>query len=237
MQKGINVVGFKKSGKTTLMGMLADLLQSSGLTPGIAKYTHQGLDMPGTDTAWLMKPGRTVVGLGPEGSALFWSKKQYLPDVLPLISADILLVEGGKELGWLPRILCLKDPADAAELSPELAIATYGDISVAGLPHFGPESLDKLAELVKEKAFMLPGLDCGDCGCTDCAGLAARIVAGNATPDACKAKNSLIEMTANGATVALNGFVADMLLGTLQGMLRPMKGYVNGADIQIRFKG
>lgn len=234
---GINIVGFKKSGKTTLAGMLADLLQLSGLTPGIAKYTHQGLDMPGTDTSWLMKPGRTVAGLGPNEAALFWSKERHLPDLLPLIQADVLLVEGGKQLGWLPRILCLKEPEDAEHLNPELALATYGEISVDGLPHFNPESLDALVQLVRDKGFILPGLDCGDCGFPNCAGLAARIVAGKATPEHCKAKSSLLEITANGTPIAMNSFVADMILGALQGLLRPLKGYAPGADVEIKFKG
>lgn len=234
--KGINIVGFKKSGKTTTLGMLADVLQASGSQLCIAKYTHQGLDMPGTDTSWLMKPGRTVAGFGPEETALFWSHMRHLPDVLPLMPADILLVEGGKQLGWLPRILCLKDPSDAAELRPELALATYGDITVDGIPHFGPESMDQLAALVRERAFILPGLDCGDCGFDDCAGLAARIVAGKADVNHCKAQNAAISITVNGQTVALNQFTADMILGGLKGMLAPLKGYAQGSEVEIKFK-
>ncbi len=234
--KGINSVGFKKSGKTTTLGMLADVLETRGLRLGIAKFTHQGLDMPGTDTAWLMKSSRTVAGLGSEEAAVFWSHKRYLPDLLPLMPADMLLVEGGKQLGWLPRILCLKEPEDAPDLTPELALATYGEISLPGLPHFTPESLDQLATLVEERAFVLPGLDCGECGFTDCAGLAARIVAGKAGVEHCKAKSSGLEITVNGQPVALNSFTADMILGSVKGMLATLKGYAPGSAIEMKFK-
>ena len=33
----------------------------------------------------------------------------FLRDLVPLLDADILLVEGGKTIGWLPRILCFAD--------------------------------------------------------------------------------------------------------------------------------
>ena len=235
--KGINIVGFKKSGKTTTLGMLADVLESRGLRLGVAKFTHHGIDMPGTDTAWLMKPGRTVIGLGVEEAALFWSHKRHLPDLLPLMPADMLLIEGGKSLGWLPRILCLKEAEDASELTPELALATYGEISLPGLPHFTPESLDRLAALVEERAFILPGLDCGECGFAGCAGLAARIVAGKAGIKDCKAKASALELTVNGQPVALNPFTTAIILGSVMGMLATLKGYAPGSAVEMKFNG
>ena len=236
----INIVGFKKSGKTTFIGMLADIFQERGLTPGIAKFTHHGLDKAGTDTAWLMKPGRTVVGIGPEETAAFWSGPKYLPDLLPLMTADILLVEGGKNLGWLPRIILPKAPLsdeDATALKPELAIATYGDTSIDGLPQFGPESLDKLADLVLQQAFMLPGLDCGECGFTNCAGLAAAIVAGKEAPKQCAARTGTVQITSNGQPLALNTFVEAMVLSVTRGMLQTLKGYTPGSEVEIRLKG
>ena len=235
--KGVSIVGFKQSGKTTALGMLADVLESRGLRLGIAKFTHHKLDMPGTDTAWLMKPERTVVGLGAEEAALFWSHKRHLPDLLPLMPADMLLIEGGKRLGWLPRILCLKEAGDASALMPELALATYGEISLPSLPHFTPESLDSLADLITKRAFVLPGLDCGECGFTGCAGLAARIVAGNAGVKDCKASASPLEITVNGQPIALNPFTTSIILGSVRGMLATLKGYAPGNEVEMKFKG
>ncbi|MEI3478150.1 MAG: hypothetical protein V8Q84_02535 [Bilophila sp.] len=97
--------------------------------------------------------------------------------MVPLLDADILLVEGGKAIGWLPRILCLRTtpelltalPEGCKALRPELALATYGDNTLSGLPSFTAEDLDALADLIVERAFLLPGLDCGACGEGDCA--------------------------------------------------------------------
>ena len=235
--KGVSIVGFKNAGKTTTLGILADVLESRGLRLGIAKFTHHGLDMPGKDTAWLMKPGRAVAGLGAEEATLFWPHRRHLPDLLPLMPADMLLVEGGKGLGWLPRILCLKEVNDAPTLTPELALATYGEISLPGLPHFTAESLDRLADLIEEKAFILPGLDCGECGFAACAGLAARIVAGEAGIKDCTAKASTLEITVNGQPIGLNPFTTSIILGSVKGMLSTLKGYAPGNTVEMKFKG
>ena len=42
---------------------------------------------------------------------IHWGHPCFLRDLVPLLDADILLVEGGKNIGWLPRILCFADYA------------------------------------------------------------------------------------------------------------------------------
>ena len=168
--RAVSIIGFKNSGKSTLTRLLAGALERRGLKVAVAKHAHSGLDKPDTDSARLRAPGRTVVALSEEECALFYGEKRFLTDLIPLIQADILLVEGGKRLGWLPRILCMHAPDEAEtderdELDQGLAFAVWGRAAAAGLPYFagGPgvedEALDALAALTQEKAFMLPGLD------------------------------------------------------------------------------
>jgi molybdopterin-guanine dinucleotide biosynthesis protein B len=159
--------------------------------------------------------------------------------MIPLIQADILLVEGGKHLGWLPRILCLRssDETEADErdkLDRGLAFAVWGRVAAPGLPHFsgGPSvedgTLDALATLVQEKAFMLPGLDCSACGRESCAILAAESGAGRAGMEACAALRAEVEVLINGQPLGLNAFAARVVAGALRGMLREMKGFAPG---------
>ena len=247
----VSLVGFAKSGKSTLLALLAHCFETRGLRVAVAKHTHHGLDKPDTDTGRLCAPGRPIIGLGPDESALFFGGPRHLADLLPLLEADILLVEGGKSLGWLPRVICLPEaglaPADnPALLRPELAFALFcpgkPDVSTgpgspfASLPCFGPEQLEALADSIVQRAFTLPGLDCGACGEADCAGLAARIVAGKAEQSACKALASRLEVSVGGQALGLNPFTAGILEGGIRGMLSSLKGYAPGQEILVRIK-
>lgn len=246
--QAIGIVGYSNSGKTTLISRLSECLEARGLRVAIAKHTHHPLDKPDTDTALLMRPGRTIVGLSntkDDGEAMIhWGQPRFLRDLVPLLNADILLVEGGKTLGWLPRILCLRPTPELQtglatglkELKPELAIASYGEIQFSGLKSFTAEKLDTLVDLLLERAFLLPGLDCGACGEENCAGLARRIVNNEVTPAACVASTSSIDIQVNGQTVGLNPFTAQIVTGSICGMLDALKGVPPDGDIVIRIK-
>jgi len=133
--KAIQIVGYKKSGKTSLALELAATLAARGLAVSAAKFTHNpSLDKADTDTARLAAHCRAVAAFTPAECAVFWSGPRFLHDVLPLLDADILVVEGGKELAFLPRVLVLRDPAEAAGLQPGLALAAFGAVGVPGLP-------------------------------------------------------------------------------------------------------
>lgn len=241
--KAISIVGFKNSGKTTLTGLLADALEEAGHSVAIAKFAHHKLDKSDRDTERLMKPGRIVAGLGTDEAAIFWSGKRYLPDLLPLLAADILLVEGGKQLGWLPRVVCLRSSQstqDEQELSAGLAVAAwnYDDSTsptAGGLQVFDQNSIASLAALVAERGFTLPALDCGECGEETCAGLAQRIVSGQSTAADCKSLDEDFSVTVGGAPIGMNPFVARIVSGAIKGMLSELKGYSPG-PVEIRIK-
>jgi molybdopterin-guanine dinucleotide biosynthesis protein B len=237
--RAVSIIGYKNSGKSTLTKLLAGALERRGLRVAVAKYAHAGLDKPDTDSARLRAPGRTVLALSDGECALFYGEKRFLADMIPLLQADMLLVEGGKGLGWLPRILCLRAPGEAEadereKLDQGLAFAVWGRQAAPGLPYFsgGPdaedETLDALAALAQEKAFMLSGLDCAACGRENCAALAAEIVTGKAGTEDCAALRPAVEVCINGQPLGLNAFTARVVAGALRGMLREMKGFAPG---------
>lgn len=231
--RAISIIGFKNSGKTTLTAALAQALEKKGLRIAIVKHTHHGIDSPNTDTAVLSAPGRTVLTVHAEQSVLFYNQAMPIQDLLPLLDADIVLLEGGKQHGWLPRILCLHNVDEAPELQPELAIASYRQAFSPHVLHFGLEDVADLASLVQEKSFMLPALDCGACGYKTCAGLATAIVAGEAQAEACQALGDALLVTINGQPVGLNPFVARMMGGALRGMLLELKGVRKGCKAEL----
>ncbi|QJB57988.1 molybdopterin-guanine dinucleotide biosynthesis protein MobB [Pseudodesulfovibrio sp. zrk46] len=227
--KAVSIVGPKNSGKTTLGLQLAKQFKEMGLTVAAAKFSHHGMDWKqDTDTAQYAKTCDTVAGLGPSETFVHWTDKRFLPDILPLLTADVLIVEGGKSLGYLPRILCLYgDLSDGTDwLSPELAIATYGDETIDGIQ--AHNSIKELAETVLEKGFFLPGMDCETCGRPDCKGLAVDIVKGLVTPDACLALKNSISVDINGAPLGMKPFVEDIVSAAIREMIRTLKGYSPG---------
>ena len=231
--KGVQVLGFKKSGKTTLCEALLAHFAGRGIAPCALKCTHNpGLDKEDTDTDRFLVHCRTVGAIAAGESALFWNSPRKLSDLIALLDGDVLVMEGGREHAVAPRVLVLRDPAEALELSePELVLGTYGEIRAAGLPHF--ESLDALAEAVLERGFALPGLDCGACGREGCGGLAADILAGKASPGDCATNAVSLYVSVDGRQLTVNPFVERILASGIRGLLRELKGFSPG-PIEIR---
>jgi molybdopterin-guanine dinucleotide biosynthesis protein B len=231
MPIAVSIVGFKKSGKTTLTVALAKQLKAMGYTVAGVKFSHEQFDTPDTDTWQIGQVCDQVIGLSPHGTTMAWPQKKYLPDLLPLVQADIVLVEGGKSLTWLPRILVLRSPDEAQDLSNGLALGTWGDITTPELTPF--TSLEELAKEVLARGFTLAGLDCGTCGRPNCLTMAQEIVQGKATPADCKAFNTKMKITINGHPLPMKSFVEDMIEGSLKAQLATLKGYVPGSTIKI----
>lgn len=227
------VVGFKNSGKTTFVLQLIQQLKDNGLEVSAAKFSHHSFDRYDSDTSRISELSRDMAGLTDKESFLYWSEKKYLPDLLPLMNGDILVVEGGKKLGWLPRILVLENPEQADELGRDLALATWGEVSVPGLPHL--ENIQEAARLVQEKGFILPGLDCGQCGRKSCRELAVQIISGRASAHDCQALRSSVEILVNGRPLGMNHFVSNIIRGSIMGMLSGLKGFAPG-EIQINIR-
>ena len=231
--RAIAVVGYKKSGKTTLAMELAQALKTMGLTVTLAKHSHHGFDEKlDTDTARFRQHADMVLGFSPGGSFVSWPGERPLADLIPLVNTDILVLEGGKTLGVMPRIIIAPDEATAKDLDPELALAVYGDCAVDDL--LATRDINGLARIAANAGFLLPGLDCGGCGRENCRALAADIVAGQATEADCVAQNGELKVSINGQPLALNPFIERMLRGGFLGMLRELKGFSPGPiDIHL----
>jgi molybdopterin-guanine dinucleotide biosynthesis protein B len=232
--KAISIVGPKKSGKTTLGLALCEELGKRGLRVSAAKHSNHGFDREGTDTSRYAELCTGVLGFGPGESFALWPKVRPLTDLLPLMDTDFLLVEGGKYIGWMPRVMVLdEEPAEGLDwLSPELAIAVYGSYEVPGLPR--TRDVKKLADIILEKSFILPGLDCHACGRSDCKTLAAEIVAGESTMEDCTSMDTAAEISINGTPLGMNPFVEKIIAATVRGMLSTLKGFTPGkAEIKV----
>lgn len=231
MFKAVAVVGFKKSGKTALVLELARELTRRGRKVAAVKFTHHGLDLDGTDTARFAQECVSVAGMGPASTTVLWNSARQLQDLLPLLGADIILVEGGKSLTWLPRFVVLGTAEDESVLGNGLALATWGAGNLPGVP--AATTIAELATLAESQAFALPGLDCGACGRESCLELAREIVAGQADGSACSAMQARLSVRVGGQRLALNPFVDRLVTATIRGLLTELKGNVPGQKIEI----
>jgi len=234
MKQGIQILGFKKSGKTTACQALLAQLQEKGHAPCALKCTHNpGIDKEDTDTDRFLAHCRTVGAIAGRGSALFWNDPRKISDMLAMLDGDVLVMEGGREHVVAPRVLVLREEAEAGQLSdPRLVLGTFGSVRAPGLPHI--ESVEELAALVLEKGFVLPGLDCGACGRDDCAGLAVDIMAGRATIEDCATRHVGIAITVGGRPLTLNPFVERILAAGIRGLVSELKGFGPGPiDLRI----
>lgn len=233
--RAVALVGWKKSGKTTLAVALAAELARRGLRVGALKHSHHGLDAPATDTARLGQVCAAVAGLGPGESMVWWNQARSPQDLLPLVGADVVLVEGGKDWGWLPRILVAPGTGeDPAALVAGRELGVFGPRPVAGLP--ATEDVAEAAHWVLARGFALAGLDCGACGRPACADLAAAIVAGAARPEDCLAQAPRLRVSCGGQDLALGPFVERLVRATLRGLLSELKGYAPGAPVRIEME-
>ena len=236
--RAVNIVGFKNSGKTSLAVALIRELTVQGIQAAAMKFTHQdGLDKAGTDTAKLLDVASAVGAMGEKESAMFWKGGRHFDTLLPLLGAEFVVVEGGKPLTVLPRIVIAGNPEEARALGAEpggLALAVYGQARVEGVPMVN--DMAALAKLAAQRAFLLPGLDCGACGRPDCRALAGEIVAGSAAASDCAALGGVLTIEVNGVPLALNPFVSRILASGIKGMLGELKGYAPGEAV-IRLQG
>jgi molybdopterin-guanine dinucleotide biosynthesis adapter protein len=230
--QAIAVVGWKDSGKTTLAAELVRALKGRGLRVGAAKSSHHPFDRADRDTGRLAAEADVVAGASPEESMLLWPEGRDLRELIRFMDVDIVVVEGGKSLDWLPRIVVAADGSKAQELDHGLALGSVG-ATLDGKPSF--TSAEEIAGVVLERAFLLEGLNCGACGHPECGDLAREIVAGRSLPEECKSAGEDLRVLVDGREIALNQFVRNILTGTMTGMLSRLKGYAPGS-VRIELK-
>jgi len=229
--RAVGIIGYKNSGKTTLTHALARELTRRGHEVAVIKHTSHHLDLSGKDTAVLGEVASRVGFISPQGSGIFWKKSLSLEDIIPYLEADLILVEGFKEEKTFPKIVCLRGKLDDRDLFDGLAICAVGPAPEGlelAVPCLSLDEIKEIADLVEEKAFKLPNLDCGDCGFETCYEMAREIVKGNRSVKNCVSLRPSTEVRIDGKPMPLNSFISSIVRGTILGMLSPLKGFRKG---------
>jgi len=237
----IGIIGYKKSGKTTLTLKLSDELIKRGYKVAVVKHTNEDLYLANSDTSKYKEILTQVAAITPKESVLFLKNKMNLEEIIKYFEADIILIEGFKKKKTFPKIVCLRKESEKAELFDGLQLCTAGFVSkgvdskLNDFNIFNDEDIKKIAEIAINKSFKLPNLNCGKCEYQDCYGLAQEIVKGNKTLDDCSSLEPSTLVKVNGKIVTMNPFIEKIIKNTITGLLSSLKGFSRG-DIEIKIK-
>lgn len=224
--KAIGIIGYKGSGKTALAVQLAEELLSRGCKAAMVKHAPEGIDIADKDTEKYKKVVNNVMAISDTESALFLKGKHSLEEMMKYLQDDYVVVEGFKQEKTFPKILCIRERAEAEALSDGLEIAAVGEASGLAIPILN--DIKMLCDIVEQKAFKLPNLDCAACGFATCYELAKEIVKGNKTISDCKALLPETKIEIDGTLLPLNPFANKIIRNTVLGMLSSLKGYKPG---------
>ncbi|MEA1994511.1 MAG: molybdopterin-guanine dinucleotide biosynthesis protein MobB [Euryarchaeota archaeon] len=202
--KAVGIVGYKNTGKTSLIIKIAEKL-SEKYTVGIIKHAER-FDEKRSDTQKFSEMYNTgYVSL--KKSGIIFPEERSLEEMIAYLNIDILLVEGFKDNRSFPKITC-------GGYEDELAIAS------------DEEDIDTIVEKIEEYGFKLANENCGRCG-YDCEQMASMIVHGEATPEQCQ-QLSKTEIRVNGKKIQLNKFMGKLVRGVVHGIMDSLSGVEEG---------
>lgn len=237
----IGITGYKKSGKTTLILKLSDELLKRGYKVAVIKHINGNIDQVNTDTSKYKEVLTQVAAITSKDSVIFLKNKKNLEEIMKYFEADIILIEGFKREKTFPKIVCLRKESEKAELFDGLQLCTVGFVpkdvnsNIFDFNILIDEDIKEIANIVVEKSFKLPNLNCGECGYKDCYGLAQEIVKGNKTLDDCSPLEPSTLVKVNGEIISMNPFISKIVKNTIIGLLSSLKGFIKG-DIEIKIK-
>ncbi len=225
--RAISIVGSRMDENIKLCCKLAETFYRRGLNVVVARCSSDDMMEQNHSVGQYAHCCTCVVNLSSNMPAAAGYDQHKAVDVAQLLKADVLIVENGTDIDWAPWVI-VSNPGQMVEkqLLSHQILAVWGTDIGNGVQQV--EDLDQLADLVLEKGFSLPGLDCGACGREGCSGLARDIVVNRAETSDCEAMNASISATNNGKKISMNPFVASLLQATISSIFGQLKGVTSG---------
>jgi molybdopterin-guanine dinucleotide biosynthesis protein B len=262
-QPRITVVGYKGSGKTTVVENLVKALTNKGFKVATVKHISEknfSIDKEGRDTWRHSNSGAKLVAAVAEAEIALIIKsgfKDFSAEkfIEPLNNFDILIFEGFKDFlinEEIAKIICVRNEEELKSFNEKakgkiIAFCSFNLIKEALKL---PEELPKLIELtlsfinferkILELMLKLPQLNCKKCGYSSCRELALKIYKGESSFNNCKVleTRNLIKtrLVINNREVPVQRFVAEMVRLTVLGMVSALKGVSINGDEKVFIK-
>jgi molybdopterin-guanine dinucleotide biosynthesis protein B len=152
--KGVAIVGYHKSGKTTLGVKLCKELASKGLRVGVVKHVSCELQFADADSSRYRAFASVVAAASAAEAEVIVKGEKSLEEMLRYCDGcDFVLVEGFKKERLFPKIVCLREKEEKKELFDDLELCTaslkegVADYLITDEDHVG-----KMAAVALEKA-------------------------------------------------------------------------------------
>jgi molybdopterin-guanine dinucleotide biosynthesis protein B len=152
--KAVGIVGYHKSGKTTLGVKLCKELSDKGLRVGVIKHVSCELQFADADSSRYRAVASVVAAASPEEAEIIVKGEKRLEDMFRYCGdCDLVLVEGFKRERLFPKIVCLREKEEKKELSDglELFTASYKE-GIADYLISNDEHLHEMAAIVLKRA-------------------------------------------------------------------------------------
>ena len=227
--RAVGIVGYKKSGKTTLIMRLSQELSAMGYRVGILKHVASTIDFPDNDTSKFRAHAAFVAAISSRESEILLQGKKRIEDILTYCNCEIVLIEGFKKEKTFPKIVCIRNEDEEKELFGGLQLFTASlEPSLSDYNILDDDHVQRMASLVSERSFKLPNLNCGHCGYESCYELAMEIVKGKKSIAHCVSLNPPISITVDGTEFPLNPFMSNLFKNSFSAMLSSLKGFKKG---------
>jgi molybdopterin-guanine dinucleotide biosynthesis protein B len=238
IMRGIAVVGYKKSGKTSLISGILKELKKRGIKHiTVLKHgdSEMGVDEK-NDTAKFYPWVDQVIGSFKDGSIQLNKGSLSYSKIINNLTCEVLIIEGYKKMANLPRIICLNELNELKDFSNGLEIGTFS-LKVSGDNLWSEEDFESIVDRILKVSFVLPNYDCGKCGRDDCRGLALDLLRNKDSLKQCEylEEDKVLTLKIDGDIVKMKPFVADTLKNTISGFLKSLKD-IDGEFIEIKFK-
>lgn len=224
--KCVGIVGFSgKEGKSLVVKLSKELRRREYKVAFIKCATNiQGLVEKEINEEEIYT--QTIINCFPGETTFSFKNAKSLEDILALIDADYVLIEGFEEDKSYPRIVFIGENRKGKDSFNGLEIAGYGRTQI---PHFAvTQDITQLVDIIEEKSFKLPNLDCGACGCESCYTFAQEIIKGNKKLEDCVSLNPKVKVKIEGTPLPMNPFISGIVENTVRALLSSFKGYKKG---------
>lgn len=152
--KAIAIIGYHKSGKTTLGVSLCRAFSRRGLRVGVIKHVSCELRLADADSSRYRPFVSVVAAASSEEAEIIVRGEQSLDGLLRhCAGCDLILVEGFKQEKRFPKIVCIRAREETEELvdGMELFTASFTE-GIADYVIAREEHVRQMADLALEKA-------------------------------------------------------------------------------------
>lgn len=155
--KLMGIVGWKNSGKTTLVTKLIEIYNARGIRVSTIKHAHHAyvMDQKKSDTAQHVASGAHEVMIAAQGRWALQHEGGDTPDLTTLLTklspVDLVLIEGFKSEPH-PKIFCHRAANGAFDMRGTQVQAIASDTAFShDLPVFDLSATDQIAEWIGKK--------------------------------------------------------------------------------------